>query len=232
MPEAPGPRDRAAQRRWLHGRAAPGRRRLGASTYDRILVMPTSTAPQADRREQPSPLARPPTRRRSARAGPLRWRAESEADPDAVSAAPATDECRYRRERTGVPVPAAESHVPAQASPARTQPAQAQPGAFGQPTAFGTPVQPGSQPPGDLVRPGRESGRQHQSRRRNSQHQCCSSPAWRRRRRDSAWRLRRRWSAHARDDSCSRRRSRSARAARSAAAPARRLEPHGTAVVQ
>lgn len=113
---------------------------MGASAYDRILVMPTSTAPPA--------AASAGNRGPAAPAGPASARpgrgfgAAQNAEPDMTSA-PVPDEAD-----TGVNEPVFQ--FPQQNPFMAAQPGQpgqpAQPGAFGQPTPFGTPMAPGAQP--------------------------------------------------------------------------------------
>lgn len=114
---------------------------LGASTYDRILVMPTSSAPPAAASAGNRPTAQPA----GAAAGPRGGRNfgnVQNAEPEVVPAPGAEDVAD-----TGVNEPPV-FQFPQQNPFSAAQPGQVmQPGTpFGQPTAFGTPMPPGSQP--------------------------------------------------------------------------------------
>lgn len=113
---------------------------LGASAYDRILVMPTSSAPPAPTNAGNRNNAAPP-----GLAGPRPGRGpfggSPDTDPDLVAAEPEPD-----ASDTGVNEPVFQ--FPQQNPFLAAQPGQVpQPGAFGQPTPFGTPLPPGSQAP-------------------------------------------------------------------------------------
>lgn len=112
---------------------------LGASAYDRILVMPTSSAPPAAAANN-RPNAAPPGLV-GGRPGRGAFGAPQEPDLAAAVPEPAADEAD-----TGVNEPVFQ--FPQQNPFLAAQPGQIpQPGAFGQPTPFGTPMAPGSQPP-------------------------------------------------------------------------------------
>lgn len=114
---------------------------LGASAYDRILVMPTSSAPPASASAGNRPAAPQTGPAANARTG-RGFGAVQNAEPDVIPAPPTED-----TSDTGVNEPAFQ--FPQQNPFMAAQPGQVvQPGAaFGQPTPFGTPMPPGSQPP-------------------------------------------------------------------------------------
>ena len=158
---------------------------IGASAYDRILVMPTSTAPQAtaagNRPSTPANANAPAQRPGRGPFGGAPNQAAPAQDPD-VNAAPAPDEAD-----TGVNEP------PFQFPQQNPNPFQGagQPGAYVQPGVRRNPVRSVSR-----ARSARQCSRDRSprssrsarartrawssTRRRNSQHPRSSSPAWRR----------------------------------------------------
>ena len=112
---------------------------VGASAYDRILVMPTSSAPPASASAGNRQTGQPAGPAANARPGRIGAVQNAEPEIPAPGAEDVAD--------SGVNEPPV-FQFPQQNPFAAAQPGQVvQPGTpFGQPTAFGTPMPPGSQP--------------------------------------------------------------------------------------